>query len=305
MFILPYLFSPLAFSIATHRSTHYKFNVQDPTDSATIYPKESRLYKDAIEKIPGHKIKNELSGFFSQQKIRNDVIVNERYHTGSSLTYSGFCIARGTNYSENGDAAIYVLPKLHSTDKEACHWAVKYQAYHIKNNDLFNAPLISAITTVATATFLAFTTIHLIPAILLTGLIGFVANRIFTEHRQAKTEDMAVANSSIEELKGGLRYLRGQEAMGKEVSDLKITHNLRFTSWATAFKPTNTKRLQKKITDALKKQSVVLNEVEEKKKTIVLKNLMFDTFKRRLPNINKNFKEELRYNRCTYKATLI
>lgn len=83
---------------------------------------------------------------------------------------------------------------------------MKHEACHIKNNDCFTMLLITAICSIAAAAFSDFM-LPIIPALLITISITFIAQAIFSQYREGKADDLAITESFVEELKGGRRFL--------------------------------------------------------------------------------------------------
>ncbi len=103
-----------------------------------------------VQKLPGHEIKTEMQPFLDKMGIRRDLIVVEQVNAGVGMTV-------GTNDFTRGDAVLlFITPKFYETDMEACHWVMKHEICHLKNNDVFTNPLATAIATTVAAVFCFF-----------------------------------------------------------------------------------------------------------------------------------------------------
>ena len=213
-FALPFLASPLNYGLQAYKSTR--------VDLAGNKGMDKESFDEKVKANPGHKIKTQMQPFFDQMGIRKDLIVVEQPNPG-------FCMAVGTNSFTKGNAVIVVMPGFQEVDKDACHWVIKHETAHIKNNDLFTMSLVPAISSLAAAILstvgaaVCFSIIAmpigaaiLIPvgaALLVTGIVGFVAQAIFSQYREGKADDLAIAESTDEELKGGRRFLMSLNAI--------------------------------------------------------------------------------------------
>ncbi|CAF22787.1 M48 family metalloprotease [Candidatus Protochlamydia amoebophila] len=272
MFVLPFLSSPCGYSLQAYKSTCIEIPIiviDGLFNQKRVY-RGSQEYNQQIKSFPGYNIKTELQPFFDRIGIRQDIIVIERLNLG-------FCGAQGTNFFTKGDAVIWVAPKFHKVDKGACHWVMKHEACHIKNNDCFTMPLIPAICSIAAATFSAFM-MPIIPALLITMSVGFIAQAIFSQYREGKADDLAITESSVEELKGGRRLLMSLQQTNLE-SRTTIWKKLVISSSGENrfdfLHPSTASRL-KKIERALQQKDVQIDEGEEVEKIVKLKNLMVE-----------------------------
>ena len=199
----------------------------------------------------------------------------------------GFCGTHGTNFFTKGDAIIYVTPKFQNVDKEACHWLVKHEISHIKNNDLFTMSFVPAICSMAGAIFSTLT-MPVIPALLVTMSIGAIASAIFSQYREGKADDLAIAESSVAELKGGRRFLMSMQAINlKERKTFwkKITVSSTGEYRLDFAHPSTASRL-KKIEDKLKQRRIRINTQTESTKIAKLITLWDESFEsiRRIMN---------------------
>jgi len=177
------------------------------------------------------------------------------------------CMSMGTNFFTKGRAVIFVNPKFHNADKEACYWLIKHEISHIKNNDYFTMPLVTALCSLAATIFSAFL-MPVIPVLLVTISVGYIAKTIFSQYRERKADDFAIDNSSNEELKGGRRILKAM---------IETNLKARNTLWRKiAFSSTGECRLDfahpslksrvKKIENRLQQQNIEIDTLEQSAK---------------------------------------
>jgi len=271
MFIIPFLFGPSGFSQLAYKSTKVEIPIWLNTDSERIRVyKGSQYYDQAVETLPGHNIKTELQPFFDRMGIRKDLIVAETYNLG-------ICAAQGTNFFTKGDAIIYVTPNFQYVDKDACQWVMKHETSHIKNNDCFTMQLVPAICTIAAATFSTFQMqLPVIPSILITITVGIIAQAIFSTYREGKADDLAIAESSVEELKGGRRFLMACKEVNLEARKTTWTKIAISSSGENRFDilhPSTASRLRK-IEDALQHQHIEIDDQIESEKINKLINFI-------------------------------
>jgi hypothetical protein len=271
MFTIPF-FCPYVFSLQAYKSTRFEVPIVSISNFLEErFCKGTKEYEEAIKKLPGNHIKEELQSFFDDMGIRKDLIVAESRNLG-------FCSSQGTNFFTKGDAVIWVTPRFQREDKDACHWVMKHEISHIKNNDCFTIPLVSAICSIAAATFSTFL-MPVTPALLVTNSIGFITQAIFSQYREGKADDLAIAKSSSDELKGGRRLLMAlKEANLKKRNTMlnKIVISSTGENRLDFFHPSTASRLRK-IEHALQQQDIEINDDEESEKIIKLKKLMEKT----------------------------
>jgi len=228
-------------------------------------------YQSALKKLPGHNIKSEIQPFLEKAGVRKDLIIFE----GSNLML--FSCA-GTNMFTKGDAAILVPPKFHATDKEGFYWSMKHEISHIKHNDCFTIPLISAICGTAAAVF-GVSCMSTLPATFLTVSTGIVVQTLFTRWRESKADDFAIANSSDEELKGGRRVLIAFQKVNLEDRKTfwgKIQHSAHGNTRYDIMHPSFTSRIQK-IEAALQTRNISIDLIEENPTIEQTQELLLDT----------------------------
>lgn len=253
MFAIPFFTTPLRYSVDAYNSTCFEFPITKTICFLTTrLNKGSEEYDNAIKNLPGNSIKTKMQSFFDKMGIRKDLIVSEQLNIG-------FCSAKGTNFFTKGDAVIFLAPRFHEVDENACNWVIKHEISHIKNNDLFTMALVPAICSLAAAIISTFL-MPVIPAVLITISVGIIAQAIFSHYREGKADDLAIAESSPEELKGGRRLLMAFTGGNR----LNFLH------------PSTASRL-KKIENALKQQNIKIDDQEESKKIAKLKKLIGDT----------------------------
>lgn len=285
MFIIPFLVSPTMYTLEAYKSTRIDMPIMKSNfffQQTPVY-KGSKEYDKAIQSGPGYKIKTEMQSFFDKMGVRRDLIIKE------SLNLR-FCISQGTNFFTKGDAAIEVTPYFYNVDKDACHWLIKHEISHIKNNDCFTIPLVAAISSLATATLSTFL-MPVIPALLVTISVGFIAKNIFSQYRKGKADDLAIAESSVEELKGGRRLLialKENNLALRKTAFAKIIISSAGENRLDFLYPSIGSRL-KKIEHALEQQKIEINHQKESKKVVKLKNLMNDNLLRIVGDLDRKF----------------
>jgi hypothetical protein len=132
--------------------------------------------------------------FVMPKEVRTDVKVREEYNRG-------FCVAKGANLSLG--AEVVMMPHLEDIDPAAHNFILRHELAHIKNNDLIFRPLVGAITSLAAAIILSgkfstfFSTMGSI-------MIGKLSYSLFSRYNEKQADQFAIANSSNEELKGGV-----------------------------------------------------------------------------------------------------
>jgi Peptidase family M48 len=249
MFIIPFI-SPLGYSLESYQNTSIKIPVVEKGlfGERRVF-KGSPAYDLILKSNPGYKIKTAMQPFLNRIGIRKDLNLIEK---------SGKFFAEGTNFFTRGDSVIWIPPDFHDVDQDACHWAIKHEVSHIKNNDCFTIPLVPAICSMATASFSTFV-MPVLPALLLTSAVGAATRMLFARYCEEKADDFAIAESSEEELKGGRRMLI---SLQQSVSSLDPFH------------PSLESRL-KKIERALEQRNAFIKEEEEEeaKKIALIKNL--------------------------------
>ncbi|MGD0664674.1 MAG: M48 family metalloprotease [Rhabdochlamydiaceae bacterium] len=221
----------------------------------TLYKTDPR-YAEVLKQLPGGHIKDEIKSFLHQSEIRKDLIVVEQYN-------SGFCTAGGTNIFTKSDAVVLVAPGLHKTDKDACHFVMKHEISHIKNNDLFTMNCVPCVCQVVASIFgMRFLSFR--SALMLVWIVGLVSEALFSMWREAKADDFAIKNSSDGELKGGRRVFITMKEANIEERNTTLWKQLIISASGERrldiFHPSFTSRIQK-IEGALQKRNVAI-EIE-------------------------------------------
>lgn len=257
-FIIPFLTSPADFSRLAYKAATFELPLARRfihySDDWVV--KTERVYKSdpgynlALKDLPGYHIKEEIQPFLDRAKIREDLIVVER------LTRE-ICAAEGTNIFSKSDAAVYLAPGFYDADKEACHWVMKHEISHIKNNDTFIVPLVASICSTAAAVF-GVRNMHWLSATLLTISVGITTHSLFSIWREGKADDFAIENSSNEELLGGRRFLIATESLQNWKYKLDYLH------------PSIISRLQK-VEKILGKKGILIDDAQENQKIEELK----------------------------------
>lgn len=189
----------------------------------------------------------------------------------------GICTAQGTNLFRKGDAVVSLAPGLHDKDKEACHWVMKHEISHIKNNDTFTMPLIGSISSTATAVF-GTLTMPWFSATALTISVGLTAFSLFSQWREGEADNFAIENSSNEELLGGRRILMAFQQMNLDECQTfwkKIAVSSYGNNTLDISHPSLTSRIEK-IEKVLEKKGIVVDKEGEARKIENLKLFMID-----------------------------
>lgn len=210
------------------------------------------------------KIKEELEPFLKKMNVREDLIFLETSEIKRFFTY------HGTNYFTRGDGVIYLPPsKFCDNEKYGCNFFIKRTIIQMEAQEMYNAGFIPISLT---TTFLyapktpqrafLYTAMHLL------GL-QFIAKR-----NEGIFDDIAIAESSIEELKGGRRisilqqpYTQPPRQLSKELVQLvdQLFHN----------------RIQK-IEFALKQRNAQIEEEQKKMPVDLLNDTIKTLFLKRL-----------------------
>lgn len=267
-FIIPFLTSPGSYALQAYKQACFKSPWQKQTGLRES--KGDLDYNQTEESLSGNDIKTEMQPFLDKERIRKDLIIEE-------VPNLGFCSALGTNMFIKSDAAIVVSPGFYAADKEACSWLMKHEINHIKCNDAFIGPLVPAICSTAAAVFGTYS-MSLLPATFLTISVGWVAEFLFSQWREGKADDFAIANSCGEELKGGRRWLMSiQETVLKERKTFwkKILISASGDVRSDLLHPSTTSRIQK-IERALQRINVSIDDVEENPKMEQMKTFIRD-----------------------------
>jgi hypothetical protein len=191
---------PVGTAFQAYKQTHLEL----PLEQKSIFGSE-RIHKDdpryayRLSILPGAHIKRAMQPFLDKLGLRKDLVFVE-------TPTLGFCRAVGTNRFRQGDAAVLVAPGFYEVDKDACSWAMKHEISHIKHNDDFTKHCVPCICQLAASIF-GMCFLSFLPALGLAFTVGFVSGISFSQWREAKADDFAIANSSDEELKGGRRLL--------------------------------------------------------------------------------------------------
>ena len=200
--------TPLYYGYQAYASTSITNSLEEVYDSGTIvrHRKGTPSYDEKIKEFLGHN-RVELGPFLQKLGVRKDLIVTP--------SPNGLCAAKGTNFFSNGVAAISYSPDFEKTDYDACSFLIKHQTSHIINNDCFTMNFVPAVCTLAVAIFATFT-MSMFCAALTVSAIGLVASAAFSQYRMRKADDLAIAESTDEELKGGRRLLLSLQELNAE-----------------------------------------------------------------------------------------
>lgn len=209
---------------------------------------ESIEYKEALEKSFTGEVKKEIQPLLDRIGIRKDLIFAEK---NGNVPFQ----AIGSNYFTQGDAIVQMSPGFYLMDKNLTLFVVKHEISHIKNNDAILEPLVAAISFIATAIFLLSQKIDISCTALLSSFVGAVAFVAYAQYVEARADDFAIAESSIEELKGARRFfISFQQPTGSQGSLVSLfSALLRGGSGVDAMHPSLESRI-KKIEHALQQQ---------------------------------------------------
>ena len=211
MSFLPFLY-PVYYGYSAYVNAFFEAPLEQANESETSVrlQKGTPGYSETVKQQSRNNIKEELQPFFEKIGVREDVIISE------SLSV-GFCEAKGTNFFTKGDAAIIVGPGFNEADKDACHWTVMHEASHIKYNDCFTMYFVPSVCTLAAAIFITLTKrpASRVASVLATHTIGFVSHTAFSRYIEGKADDLAIAESSNDELKGGRRFFLSAQALNQ------------------------------------------------------------------------------------------
>lgn len=201
---------PVGFALQAYTQACFEF----PLEQRSLFgskriPKTDPAYAEVLSTLPGGHIKTAIQPFLDKSGIRKDLIVVEAPNLG-------FCTALGTSMFTKSDVAVLVAPGLYEADKDACNWVMKHELSHIKYNDTFTIHFVPCICQLAASIF-GMRSLSFFPALGLALTVALVSQALFSKWREARADDFAIENSSVEELKGGRRFLMAmQEASIEE-----------------------------------------------------------------------------------------
>lgn len=229
---------------------------------------KSATYKESTTKqTPSEtQIFQNLQPFLEKIGIRKDLKIKE------TINY-GFAEAIGTNYFTCSDAIIHTAPKFHQVDPNASSFVLKHEISHLKHNDHVTSCLFALVPTLA-AIFLTSSKDESSAAdiIAFVGACSLFACKYYQEMR---ADDFAIANSSIDELKGGKRFFKAMQQIYLESRE--TSHWKKFFISSTGennldvLHPSLASRIQK-IDLSLKAKNAMINEKSEQEKIEKLKN---------------------------------
>ncbi len=270
-YIIPFLTSPFGYAFQAYKGASFELPLikQSRFSSQRVY-KGDPEYNIILRSFPGNHVKEQIQPFLEKEKIRKDLIVVETPN-------DGICAALGTNLFKKGDAVVMLAPGLNDKDQEACHWIMKHEIGHIKNNDPFTIPLIGSLSSTAAAVF-GTLTMPWLSATLLTAGVGLTASSLFSQWREGKADDFAIENSSDVELLGGRRFLMALQQMNlneRQTFWKKIEVSSYGNNTFDILHPSLTSRIEK-IEKLLEKKGIVINKEVEARKIENLKVFMID-----------------------------
>jgi Zn-dependent protease with chaperone function len=234
------------------------------------------------------QISAKLKPFLDQVGIRKDLKIKEKINFG-------FAEAIGTNYFTSGDAVIHTAPNLHQIDPNASSFVIKHEISHLKNNDQFTANAFALVSTLAA---LALTHSYenesrAADIVAFAGAIPLVSYRYYAE---GKADDFAIANSSIDELKGGRRIFKAMQQLYLESRQKAPWRKLLISSQGEnqldVIHPSLSSRIQK-IEAKLKEKHAIINEVHEQEKIEKLKTLVLEMKQKLLANFRQQMAKKI------------
>ncbi len=252
---------PLGAALGAYKQIHLKIPLEERnfSSSAGIDP-DDPICAQRSSTFSGSHIKRGMEPFLDKVNIRKDLIFIEV----SSL---GFASALGTNIFKNGDAVILVAPGFYEADKDACNFVMKHEISHIKNNDLFTMHGVPCVCQLAASIF----GMHSLSFWLALGIsftVGIVSRALFSQWREAKADDFAIANSSEQELKGGRRFFIAIQQLNIEERNTfwkRIAFSATGNTRLDILHPSTTSRIQK-IEGALRNRNIDIDTEEERGK---------------------------------------
>lgn len=168
----------------------------------SLFQTVSNFWPNSHKQAPLAYQDTHLQPLMDSQNIRKDLklIFNARMTRASGINFG------------SGESFIY-LDKGFSpggafsqeNDRHAYYFGLKHEIGHIKANDWLTMPLIQTIFSIAVVSILS--TLACPPLAIAGMFVGIVALPILVQrYREAKADDFAIANSTIEELQGGIRF---------------------------------------------------------------------------------------------------
>ncbi len=226
-----------------------------------VYIRGSEQYDEIIKDFSGYNIKTELQPFFDRIEMRKDLVIIEKIDPslGSAAGSNSFIIS---------DIIIFVSPNLCDVDKEACHWVIKHEAGHIKNNDHVTRNLVPAICSTAAAILFKAFSMPIVRALCFTTGVAVVTHYIFLQYSEGKADDLAIKESSPQELKAARRVFMSLKASNLENRNTirkKISISPDGEDRFRFSHPSHRSRL-KKVESALREQNIKIDDQEESEK---------------------------------------
>ncbi len=190
---------PSALALYVYKRMRFELSLWQGLESGSeIIRKADPRYAQLLSDLVDSQIKNEMQEFLDKARIRKDLIFVETPNLG-------ICSASGTNFFKNGDAVIEVAPGFYEFDKDACKFVMKHEISHIKHNDFFTTLCVPCVCQLAASIF-GMCFLSFLPALVVAFAVSIVSYALFSQWREAKADDFAIENSSVEELKGGRRF---------------------------------------------------------------------------------------------------
>ena len=129
--------------------------------------------------------------------------------------WTGHIMGTKTTFNEN---KIIVLSNLLDTDEEAFKFLFKHEISHVKGNDSIKAALLNPIFSISSVFFLRhYCGLSFIPAVISYRILKYVFEKrvaIFVAtFFERKADNFAINNSTIDELKGGLRMVYAEKEL--------------------------------------------------------------------------------------------
>ncbi|MEI6242833.1 MAG: M48 family metalloprotease [Chlamydiota bacterium] len=211
-----YLYRALPFipvlleGLTIHRTLFPKKIEQDITDVCNT---KLPIFESLPLQKQGEICQKELSSLLEKLHLKKSIQVRVN-QTPYGFGALGSFLFSGRKY-------ISCCPNMHFLDKNAWSFLIKHEISHLKNNDSFHYHLSGLIITVASAILFPFIMPFRISLSLsFINPIHSIIHHQYSKYRENKADEFAIENSTPEELKGGLRFFKNYQEIGKKVHDI-------------------------------------------------------------------------------------
>ncbi len=248
---------------------------------------QSATYKDSETEhsLSDTLLLTKLQPFLHQIGIRKDLKIKEQLSIGLAEAF-------GTNFFKSGDAVIHTAPHLHEIDPQASSFLLKHEISHIKDNDHVQACAVALVPTLAAWVLTSSYDESLSADI--TATAGAVSLFICKYLQEAKADDFAIENSSIDELKGGRRIFKAMQQLYLEARQKKQWKKLLISPEGENLldirHPSLASRI-KKIEHMLQTKNAIIHEDREQEKIEKLKKLIQEMSQKVLENLSPTLKK--------------